>query len=471
MALRQGPRGGGLDAHYSGREISMNSTRLCLAVLCVVLVSGLAGAVGAGNWPQFRGPDAQGVLDGAGLPDTWSATENVAWKTDVPGRGWSSPIVWGERVFVTTAVNLGESKEAKKGLYFGGEQKDAPQSAHQWKVLCLSLTDGKVLWERQVHEGVPSQPIHIKNSYASETPVTDGKYVYAYFGNVGVYCLDFDGNVVWEKAIEPHKMNMGWGKASSPALHGGRLYIQNDNSEDSHLLALDAATGNEIWRVPREEKGNWSTPFVWMNEKRTEIVTAGTRMVRSYDLDGKVLWSLKRMSGITIATPYAADGLVYVSSGYIISKDRPIYAIRPGASGDISLAPGAKSNEWIAWSDPFEAPYNPSTLVYGGRLYSLDDGGRVTCFNAADGSRLYKKEHIPESRTFTTSPWGADGKVFCLNEDGVTYVLKDGDTFEFLHSNPLAEDDMCLATPALAGDRLLIRSAVRLYCIRKSAAQ
>ena len=429
-------------------------------------------AVSAGaqeHWPQFRGPDGDGIAENGALPVQWSATENVAWKTDIPGRGWSSPIVWGDRVFLTTAVALGKVEAAKKGLYFGGERKKTPP-AHQWKVFCLDLEDGAILWERQVHEDIPFSAVHVKNSLASETPVTDGERIYAYFGNVGVFCLEFDGNVVWEKRLEPHRMRVSWGTGASPVLHQDRLYILNDNDDDaSYLLALDKTTGEEVWRVDRVEDSNWSTPFVWEHAQRTEIVTVGSDQVRSYDLDGELLWWFEGMSAITIGTPYAHEGLLIVSSGYVGDRDRPLYAIRPGATGDITLAEDATSNEWIAWSHPQAAPYNPTTLGYGGRIYVLHDAGRMACYNAADGAVLYEKERIPEGRRFTASPWAYDDKIFCLNEDGVTFVMQAGDSFEHLETNPLQEDDMGMASPAMAGDRLLIRTEPRIYCIKKTA--
>jgi len=419
------------------------------------------------NWPQFRGPGARGVSSNTNLPEEWSATENVAWKAEIPGRGWSSPIVWGERVFVTTAVNSGVSEAPKKGLYLGGERPDAPRPVHEWKLICLDLVSGKVRWERAVHQGPPPEPSHLKNSYASETPVTDGEHVYVRVGNVGVYCVDLDGRGVWFHPLAPHKTRSGWGTASSPVLHKDRLYLVNDNEEQSYLLALDKCTGKEIWRVDRDEKSNWSTPYVWENEKRTEIVTPGSGKVRAYDPEGKLLWWLKGMSSITIATPYADLGLLYVTSGFIVHRSRPIYAIRPGASGDISLPAGQTNNAGIAWCQPMAAPYNPSTLVYDGRLYVLYDLGLVSVFNARTGERLYDRQRLPGGMHYTASPWACNGRVFCLNEDGVTQVIRAGDHFELLRTNKLAEDDMCLATAALAGDRLLIRSSARLYCIRK----
>jgi outer membrane protein assembly factor BamB len=442
-----------------------NLGMIVLAAALTEVLSAPGASTAETNWPQFRGPNAQGIATNANLPEHWSTTENVVWKAEIRGRGWSSPIVWGDRVFVTTAVNSGTTEQPKKGLYLGGERPNAPRPEHEWKVVCLDLASGKVRWEHVVHRGPPSGPTHLKNSYASETPVTDGERVYACVGGVGVFCLDLSGREVWSKPIEPHKMRAGWGTASSPVLHRDRLYLVNDNEEQSYLLALNKRTGKEIWRVERDEKSNWSTPFVWENDQRCEIVTAGSGKVRSYDLEGKLLWWFKGMSSITIATPYADRGLLYVTSGFIVDRSRPVYAIRPGGSDEISLQPGQTNNSSIIWCQPTAAPYNPTTLVYDGRLYVLRDLGELSVFNARTGELLYNRQKLPQGLHFTASPWAADGRVFCLNEDGVTFVVRAGDRFEVLQTNKLAEDDMCLATPAVAGGRLLIRSAGRLYCI------
>ncbi|NUQ62589.1 MAG: PQQ-binding-like beta-propeller repeat protein [Pirellulales bacterium] len=423
-----------------------------------------------GHWPQFRGPEARGVAGNTRLPNRWSASENIAWKTDVPGRGWSSPIVWGNRVFLTTAVNRGDLETPKKGLYFGGNRPEPRAVRLDYRVLCLDLASGKVLWERSVHQGASTNPIHLKNSFASETPVTDGQRVYAYFGNLGLYCLDLEGNPVWSRPFEPRAMRNGWGTAASPVLHGDRLYIVNDNDEESYLLCLDKRTGKDVWRVVRDEKSNWSTPFIWQNDRRTEIVTAGTDKVRSYDLEGKLLWWFTGMSSITIATPYADQGLLYISSGYVNDNQRPLYALRLGGSGDISLESHHTGNEFIAWCRPKAAPYNPTTLVYDDRLYVLYDRSLIACFRSRTGEPVYELRRLPEGRHFTASPWAYGGKIFCLNEDGVTFVVRSDDEFELLHTNELAEDDMCMATPAIVGDRLLIRTSMRVYCVRQSAS-
>jgi outer membrane protein assembly factor BamB len=410
------------------------------------------------------------VAEGTTVPDRWSATENVAWKTKIPGRGWSSPVVWGNRVFLTTVINQGASEEPRKGLYFGGNRPTPPEAVHQWKVFCLDLETGRVCWERQVHEGKPATAIHLKNSFASETPVADGERVYVCFGSVGIFCFDFEGEEIWRHRLEPRQTRLGWGTAASPVLHGDRLYYVCDNDEQSYLLALEGRTGREVWRTPREEKSNWATPFVWEHASRTEIVTPGTGAIRSYNLAGEPIWSLRGMSSITIATPYAADGLLYVSSGYVADKLKPLYAIKPGASGDITPPEDETSGEFLAWSNRSIGPYNPSSLVHEGRLYVLYDRGLLSCFDARTGAAHFERQRLPNGLAFTASPWAANGKIYCLNESGVCFVVRAGDQFELLHTNEL-DGGMCMATPALSGDRLLIRTDTHLYSISARSSQ
>jgi outer membrane protein assembly factor BamB len=244
------------------------------------------------------------------------------------------------------------------------------------------------------------------------------------------------------------------------------VFIVNDNDRESFAVALDARTGRQLWRIEREEKSNWATPYIWQNEKRTELITCGTKRVRSYDLDGKLLWEFGGMSSIVIPTPFSKFGLLYVCSGYVGDKVRPVFAIKPGASGDISLKPGETNNEFIAWSQPTAAPYNPSPLLYGDYFYVLFDFGFLSCHDARTGRQVYEKQRIrKETTSFTASPWAANGKIFALSEDGDTFVFQAGPEYKLLHKNSL--DEMCMATPAIAGDRLLIRTLTKLYCLRK----
>jgi outer membrane protein assembly factor BamB len=419
----------------------------------------------ADEWPQFRGPGASGVSGNSGLPDTWSATDRVAWKAPIPGRGWSSPIVSGNRIFVTTAIQEGGEPEAvKQGLYFGGD-RPTPKEIHRWVVYCLDLGNGKVLWEKEVHRGVPEHGHHLKNTLASETPVTDGERVYAYFGNVGLFCFDFAGKLLWSKRWESVPTRFGWGTAASPVLYGDRIYVVNDNDKHSFLVALDKKTGEQIWHVDRDEKSNWATPFVWKNEKRTEIVTPGSGKVRSYDLDGQLLWELRGMSSISIPTPFTRHGLLYVASGYVLDQRKPLFAIRPGAAGDISLDSDQTSNKYIAWCQKQAGPYNPSPIVYGDFLYVLYDRGLLSCYDAKTGKEVYGKRRIgPGAKAFTSSPWAYGGKLFCLGEDGDTFVIQAGSEFKLLGTNTLGE--LCMATPAIIHDGLVIRTESQLLRIK-----
>jgi outer membrane protein assembly factor BamB len=409
------------------------------------------------DWPQFRGPGATGVLEDPALPDAWSSSENVVWKTPIPGRGWSSPIVFRDRIFLTSVVSDMDPGAPKTGLYSGGPQ-DVPAGEHRWIVYGLDRETGKIVWEREVHRGHPSTARHLKNSYASETPLADAERVYAYFGNLGVFAFDHDGRPLWKRELAPRDTRNGWGTGASPVLHRGRLYLVNDNEQSSYLLALDAATGKELFEVAREEKSNWSTPYVWENDMRVELVTTGTNKIRSYALDGKLLWEIAGMSSITIPTPFAKFGLLFVSSGYVGDDLRPVYAIRPGASGDAS--------SHIAWQHRQAGPYNPSPIVYGDLYYTLYDRGFFTAHDARTGKTVYDKKRIdPVAGAFTASPWAYNGKIFCLSEEGVTYVIAAGRDFRVLGKNSL--DEVALATPAIAGGSLFIRTASSLYPIAR----
>jgi outer membrane protein assembly factor BamB len=431
--------------------------------LIMLLLLAVAHANAEENWPRFRGPGGVGIGDDRPLPVQWDKKANIVWQTEVPGRGWSSPIIWGDRVFVTAVLN-DKTPLPRKGLYIQDLLGKVPPGEHAWKLYCFDFASGKLRWERTVHHGTPRGPIHLKNTYASETPVTDGQHVYAYFGNLGLYCFDMDGNPTWSKQLEPKKTRMGWGTGSSPVLDDDRLYLVNDNEESSCLLALDKRTGKEIWRVQRDEKSTWGTPLVWKNKQRTEIVTAGTRRIRSYDQDGKLLWELTGMSSISIPSPVAHDDLIFVTSGYILDPLRPLYAIKPGAKGDISLDSKQASNESIVWRQPLAGPYHPTPLVYRNQVYVLLDRGFLASYDMRSGKEIYAKQRIDEtSDKFTASPWAADGKIYCLSEDGDAFVIRAGSKFEVLARNPLEE--MCLATPAVSRGSILIRTMSKLYRI------
>ncbi|MBM41531.1 MAG: serine/threonine protein kinase [Acidobacteria bacterium] len=440
-------------------------------VLGIVSVFATAGNA-QDNWPQFRGERAGVVADNPRLPESWGPDENIAWEIDMPGRGWASPIVWGDHVFVLTStaatgpeveIQPVENYRARSlgGAMTGSNitELDAPL---RWSLYDVDFETGAVRWERTLHEAIPSLPTHQKSTFASETPITDGERVYVYMADIGLYAVDFEGEVVWAKEFDwlPRRE---WGAASSPVLHEGRLYVVNDSEEESWVASFDAATGDELWRTDREEASNWSTPFVWANDVRTELVTTGRDGVRSYSLDGVLLWSLTGMSSLVIPTPFSEHGLLFINSGYVADDSRPVYAIRPGASGDITLPEGTNSNDYIVWSHPQLGSYNPSSIVYGDTHYTLLDRGIMMAYDARTGAEVYERRRITAGTLFSASPWAYNDKLFALSEDGDTFVIQAGPEFSVLGRNTL--DEMTLSTPAIARDSLIIRTATKLYRI------
>ena len=422
-------------------------------------------SLSAEQWPQFRGSNGAVADDHATLPDTWSETENVVWKTDIPGLSWSSPIVWEDHVFVTTAISSGTEPEVPRGLADPNANGTRSSASHRWVVYDIDVDTGSIRWERELHSGRPPVARHVRNSYASETPVTDGEHVYVYFGNVGlIAALDMTGDVVWQAEVEARVDQFGWGHASSPALHDDRLFIVNDNDTRSFIAAFDKRTGDELWQEDRAEVQGWATPFVWENELRTEIVTNDRNAVRSYGLDGTLLWELAGAS-IPVPTPFARHGLVYVSSGHPGHARRPVFAVRPGGAGDLSLEEGETSSEFIAWFQPRLGSYQTSALAYGDYYYTLLDRGLLWCHDARTGAEVYPRQRIRLGSQFAASPWAYNGKIFLLSEDGDTYVVRAGPEFELLGTNSLNE--MAMATPAIAQGSVFIRTRSQLYRIQQ----
>jgi outer membrane protein assembly factor BamB len=463
----------------------------------VVLVSAvfLAGTVVRAQdsaWPQFRGPDSNPVGAHAKLAERWSTTENVEWSQDIPGRGWSSPIVTGGKVYVTSVTTEGNSKPPQKGTEYSNEyaaelQKqglsmkeimekvqardiELPNEVKLHYILyCLNLKSGKVEWQKEFYMGQPPGGRHRKNSFMSESPVTDGKHVYVYVGNMGLWAFDLKGKPVWSAPLEANPIYLDFGTGSSPALADNLVVIVNDNEKQQYIAAFDKKTGKQAWRTNRElAKGQparsaWVTPFVWRHALRTEIVTIGPGEVVSYDLAGKELWRMAGVSGAPVPTPFAYDGLLHINGG----RGRPLFAIKPGATGNISLAKDQTSNEFVVWSQPRAGTYLPSSLAYQGAVYSLTETGILSRFDAKTGKLTYKSRIDPAATAFTTSPWAYNGKLFALSEEGQTFVIGTGEEFKLLHVNAL--DDFTLASPALVGERLLIRTEHKLYSIRQAA--
>jgi len=462
------------------------------AFLGLTIILSIVVRAADADWPQFRGPDLNPVGLNETLPERWSKTDNVEWVANIPGRGWSSPIVTGGKVFVTAAVTDGKSKLPQIGTTYSTDYlrelkkqglKDEEAEAklierdvempnevmlHYW-VYCLDLKSGAVDWKHELYSGHPPGGRHRKASFTSETPITDGKAVYIYIGNLGLWAFDLNGELLWSEKLEAYPIWGEIGTAASPALTGDQIVILNDNEQQPFIASYDRRTGKQLWRTDRTvgdhmRKMGWSTPFVWRNAQRTEIVTVGPGIAIGYDLEGKKLWSLSGLSEITIPAPFAYDGWMYVNGGY----KGTMFAVRPGASGDISLKKdtGERSNEFVAWSDGKGGSYLPTPVAYDGGLYVLNEVGILTRFDAKTGEQSYKKRLVSDggSGAFTSSPWAYNGKIFCLDEEGTAYVVKAGEKFEVLRINSL--DEMALATPAIAGDRLLLRTETKLYSIR-----
>lgn len=424
------------------------------------------------SWPGFRGPMSLGLgKDNSGLPIRWSESENISFKIPVPGRGWASPIISHDQIFILTAISDGIEETPKKGLYFGGERPEPSGNKHTWKMLSYDWNDGHLIWQTTLHEGAPLTPIHVKNSYASETPTTDGSTIVAFVADIGAFALNQEGETLWKFPTPARKRRLDWGSASSPVLFENRVILQNDNEESSSLTCLDLTSGNVLWSVPRDEPSNWSTPYIWKNKQRTEIVTNGRNRVRSYDLSGNLLWEMPGLSTIAIPTPFAVNDDLIICAGYVGDRQppsQPILRISPGGIGNIGLEPDQESNSFIRWRVTRASSYNPSPVCYKNILYTLWDFG---FFNARDihtGMEFYEKTRIQRDPPvgFSASPWAYDDKIFCLSEEGETFVFKAGTEFELLHTNKLNE--MCLSTPALARSALILRSISHLYKIQTS---
>lgn len=470
------------------RHNTIRTRRLAAVLIALVVPVVLSGAEPV--WPQFRGPGANPVGTDASLPDRWSRTENVEWFADIPGRGWSSPVVAGDRVFVTTAVTDGASKKPQLGTDFSNDYAaelkkqglgDAEIMARvkardmempdevmlHYYLYCLDLKSGKVKWRREYHSGRPPVGRHRKNSFTSETPVTDGKLVYVYAGNLGLYAYDLNGKQAWKTPLAAYPIYLDFGTGSSAALHENLLIIVNDNEKQQFIAAFDKRTGKEVWRTVREvnEKGanrqsGFSTPYIWKNSLRTEVVTNGPGAVVSYDLSGKERWRLRGVSALPVPMPFAYEGLLYLNGG----AGRRLLAVREGATGDITLEAGRSSNEYVVWSQERAGTYLPTEVAYDGALYVLSEKGILARYDAKTGKMSYKARLDNEGGAFTSSPWAYNGLVFCISEEGKTYVLKAGEKFELVRVNDLG--DMAQATPAMVGGRLLVRTEGRLWAIR-----
>lgn len=430
-------------------------------------------AASSGVWPSFRGRQASGVADGQNLPDKWDGAsgENILWRTPVPGLAHSSPVVWGDKIFVTTSVSSDPQASFRPGLYGDG---DASQdlSEQRWMLYALDKRTGRVLWERTAYRGAPADKRHIKSTYANATPATDGRVVVAWFGSQGVYAYDMQGRPLWKVSLG--RLNLGaydiptyeWGPASSPVIWDGLVIIQCDTQDDSFLLALDAATGKTVWKTERDEIPSWGTPTVALTSKGPELVANASNFIRGYDpRTGRELWRLGRSSKITAPTPVFAEDLFVVVSGR--APERPIFVVRSGVRGDLTLPEGKEQSEAVVWSRTGRGSYMPTPLVYQGMLYVLSNNGVLDAYDLRTGAEVYRQRLPTVGSGFSASPVAADGKLYLSNEDGEMLVVAAGRKFEHLATNPLGE--LLMATPALSDGVMYVRSSRSLFAVgRKS---
>jgi outer membrane protein assembly factor BamB len=418
-----------------------------------------------GNWPSFRGAHASGVADGQHPPITWDGEKNLhlRWKTSIAGLGHSCPVVWGDHIFLTTAI--GDPKAAFKTGQYGNVDSVDDRSVHTWKVYCLEKRTGKVVWERTACQAVPKIKRHLKASQANPTPATDGKHVIAFFASEGLYCYDVAGQLLWKSDLGVlssgwfYDKDYEWGFGSSPIIYRDKVIVQCDIGKDSFIAAYRLEDGQQVWKTPRQEIPSWGTPTIVDGPGRTELVTNATKFARGYDPDtGEELWRLAKHAEITVPTPIYAQGLIFITSGY--RPVQPIYAIRPGAKGDISLAKNQTSSDAVAWSLTKAGPYMPTPIVYGEFLYVCTNNGILTCYDAKTGKQIYR-ERLEVGGGFTASPVAADGYLYFTSEEDGVFVVKAGPHFELLAVNPMPE--ACMATPAIADGMIFVRGQHHLW--------
>jgi outer membrane protein assembly factor BamB len=446
--------------------------RSCALIICLLILLSASylpvgsAAAADSNWPQWRGPESQGVSMDKDLPAEWSSSKNVRWKTAIAGRGHSSPIIWGKRVFLTTAIEGAVVPGAKAATHkVDGKDWVHPDSVgadrkHTFKVIALDRDTGKILWEQTAWEGTPYDDRHRKSSFAASTPATDGRYVYAYFGTEGLYCYDFEGKLVW-KATLGKLGTSGMGTGTSPVLYENLVILQCDEEDglNSFIIGLDRKTGKEVWKTPRKVQVSWTTPVLVRTAKRIELITSGNEAIISYDpATGRELWRAKGLESNAIPTPVATTDMVIVAAGYPV---KIAMAIRLGGAGDLK-------DSSIAWKYEKGLAYVPSPILYGDYLYLTTDRGILTCLEVKTGKVVYEGGRVPIPATFTASPVAFDGKILLTSEDGDTFIVKAGPKHEILGTNSL--DEPVYSSPALADGKIFIRGEKNLYCIGKGKA-
>ena len=429
----------------------------------------LVVAVPAQNWPAFRGRNASGIAEGAHPPTTWDVEKsiNVRWKTEIPGLGHSSPIVWGDRIFVTTAITSDTQTEFTHGAtQTTASAKD--DTKHTWRVYCLSKQNGGVLWQQTAFEGVPKAKRHVKGSQANSTPATDGERVIALFGAEGLYCYSFLGKLLWKQDLGvldggwSSDAAAHWGFGSSPVIYKHLVIVQCDTQKDSFIAAFNLSDGKQVWRTARSEDTSWSSPCIYEGKPHDELVTSGTKFYRGYNpLTGKELWRLADGADVKIPTPLVTAQMLFLGGGSS-NMQRSFYAMRPGASGEVTLPPSANSSEQIAWRN-HASPHVLTPIIYGDALYVCTDNGVLTLYNAKTGEMIDRERLGGRGSSFSASPVAADGRLYFSSEDGEVFVIKAGAEYELLATNSIGE--VIMATPAISDGMLIVRGQHHIFAI------
>ena len=485
-AKDEGDQGGGKSVDPGvGDEGEGHVSRPRLSARTAAYVPASLGSANASgdetqNWPSFRGPSASGIVDGYETAVEWDVEEgtNVLWKTEIPGLCHSSPVVWGDRLYVTTAVKESDGEaELKVGLY-GSIMPVDDEGVHQFRVLCVDKKSGEILWSQLAYEGVPAIPRHPKGSHAASSPATDGKHVVAFFGSEGLYCYDVDGKELWSKSFgvldSSYYMvpDAKWGFASSPVIFEDKVLVQCDvmgevEPEDpsrrlqaSFIAALELSTGEEVWRTVRDDVPTWSTPTVDVREGRRQVIVNGLKHMGGYDVDsGAELWKLTGGGDIPVPTPVVAGDLIYLTNAHGMMA--PIYAVNASAKGTVSMNDEGK--EQMAWFKRSRGNYMQTPLVYGPFLFCCSDGGVLACYDAETGDEIYRERLGGGQTGFTASLVASDGKIYATAEAGEIYVVPAGDTFEVLAVNDMGEE--CMATPAVSEGTIFWRGRRHLFAI------
>ncbi len=445
-------------------------------LLLIILLAGMQYMTAAGQtmasrqWPSYRGYLSSGVLDNAGLPESFDlqTMRNIRWKIEIPGLGLSSPVIWDNKLFITTAVSKADKKGFKPGIYGDIEPVD-DSSEHEWKVLCFDKNSGKSLWEETSCKGIPAMKRHPKSTHANTTVATDGKYVVAFFGSEGLYCYDMNGKLQWQKnfgvlqSVFFIEKSAEWEFASSPIIHDGVVIIQCDVMENSFLAAYDEKTGKELWKTSRDEYPGWCTPNIYTNKGKTFVVVNGFRNRGGYDFrTGEEVWRMSGGGDIQIPTPIVDGDMIYLNSAH--GQSSPILAIRTSASGDITLPKDSTSNEYVKWSLPRGGSYMHTLLLYRNRLYNVNWNGLVVCLDPSNGNEIYKSK-LGKSKSFIASPVASDGRIYIADEEGTVYIIKDGDSFNLLAEIPL--NDICMSAPAITEGLIYFRTQKYLIAAGK----